>query len=237
MTDRNLSALVPWRRRIAGVAVLATLATVALYLSLTRRSSDMAAPAVSARIAPAGNGAPPAGLPRPDAAPRVTAPAVVVEAALLATPEAEAYFARERFNARVRAFFAEASLLAPAAREREVRELESAIDDYERSRVMSAGEAMTLRLGLVEALGGSTAERADRMAAIVARYESDGRQREARWAAEQAGDAAFARYKTREAIVVTEVMALQHIPGGLSRDAYLRQRLEAERVAAMSNPP
>ena len=44
MTDRNLSALVPWRRRIAGVAVLATLATVALYLSLTRRSSDMAAP-------------------------------------------------------------------------------------------------------------------------------------------------------------------------------------------------
>lgn len=237
MTDRNRSVLILRRRRIAGVVLLATLAMVASYFALTRRSTDTAAPAVSARIAPAGNGTPPVGPPRPDSAPSMAAPALVAEAALLTTPEAKAYFAREQFNARARAFFADASLLVPVAREREARELESAIDDYERSRAMSAGEAMTLRLGLVEALGGSTTERADRMAAIVARYESDGRQREARWAAERAGDAGFARYKTREAIVVTEVMALQHIPGGLSRDAYLRQRLEAERVAAMSNPP
>lgn len=231
MPDRNRSAMTLGRRRIAGVAVLATLAAVALFLAVVRRAGEMVAPTVSAPTAAAGTGAPPA-LPPPPAA----APAVVAEATLLTTPEARVYFARERFNARARAFFTEASTLAPAAREREARELESAIDDYERSRAMSAGEAMTLRLGLVEALGGSAAERADQMAAIVARYESDGRQREARWAAEQAGDAGFARYKAREAIVVSEVMALQHIPGGLTRDEYLRQRLEAERVAAMSNP-
>lgn len=156
----------------------------------------------------------------------------VVDPSLLATPEAQAHFARERFNSRAREFFARAASLDAATRNREAAELESAIDAYERTRELSAGEAMLLRAGLVEASGSPAGERADRMAAIVARYESDGREREARWLAQQAGDAAFARYKARESVVVAEVMAMTQIPDGLSRDEYLRRRLEAERIAA-----
>jgi hypothetical protein len=157
----------------------------------------------------------------------------VVDAALLSTPEAQAHFAQERFQSRARAFFAHAASLDAATRERDARELVANIDEYEQRRVLSAGEAMTLRIGLVEATAASPADRADGVAAIVARYESEGQQREARWLAQQAGDVAFTRYKARESAVVAEVMAMTQIPDGLGRDEYLRRRLEAERVAAM----
>jgi hypothetical protein len=39
----------------------------------------------------------------------------------------------------------------------------------------------------------------------------------------------FQLYKVREREIVAEVMALQSIPDGLSREEYLRRRLQAER--------
>lgn len=39
-------------------------------------------------------------------------------------------------------------------------------------------------------------------------------------------------YKQREQRVVSEVMAMTAVPGGLSRDEYLRQRLQREREIA-----
>ena len=233
MRDRIRSVVGPRRRRgvVAGGVVLAMLSAIAGFLA----TPPAGEPVESARLAgEAHRHAIARASTSPTVSPQAPATAdVVVDAALLATPEVQAHLARERFNARARAFFADAAALAPDAREREARELDTAIDRYERSRELSAGEAMTLRLGLVDASGASAAERAERMAAIVARYDGDGRQREARWLAQQAGDAAFGRYKAREAVVVAEVMAMTQIPDGLSRDEYLRRRLEAERVAAM----
>lgn len=162
------------------------------------------------------------------------APAVVtVDAALLDTPEARAYLEREQFNERARRFFADAAHSDAPARAREAEWIESAIGRYERERHLSAGEAMNLRLGLVEASGLPDAERAERMAAIVTAYAREGERREAQWAAQQRGDAAFAQYKSREQAIVADVMAMARIPDGLSRDEYLRRRLEAERIAAM----
>lgn len=237
MRDRIRSVVAPRPRRgvVAGGVVLAMLSAIAGFLA----TPPAGEPVEPARLADdarqrAITRAPAVASTSPAESLRAPATAdVVADAALLATPEVQAHFARERFNARARAFFADAAALAPAARAREARELDTAIDGYERSRELSAGEAMMLRLGLVDASGASAAERAERMAAIVARYDSDGRQREARWLARQAGDAAFGRYKAREPVVVAEVMAMTRIPEGLSRDEYLRRRLEAERVAAM----
>ena len=42
-------------------------------------------------------------------------------------------------------------------------------------------------------------------------------------------DPMFQLYKVRESQVVAEVMSLQTIPDGLSREEYLRRRLQAER--------
>lgn len=158
---------------------------------------------------------------------------VTVDAALLDTPEARAYLEREQFNERTRRFFAGTARRDEPARAREAQWIESAIGRYERERHLSAGEAMNLRLGLVEASGLPDSERAERMAGIVLRYERDGEHREAQWAAQQRGNAAFAQYKSREQVIVAEVTAMARIPDGLSRDEYLRRRLEAERIAAM----
>ncbi len=172
-----------------------------------------------------------------------SAPAAVsVDPALLDTPEARAYLEREQFNERARRFFADAAQADAASthaastdamRAREAQWLDAAIGRYERERQLSAGEAMNLRLGLIQASGLPEDERAARMATVVSDYERDGARREAQWAAQQRSDAAFVQYKSREQAIVADVMAMAQIPDGLSRDEYLRRRLEAERVAAM----
>ena len=56
--------------------------------------------------------------------------------------------------------------------------------------------------------------------------------REAAFVAQQQADPRMQRYKAREKTVVAEVMAMTIIPGGLTRDEYLRQRLQLERERA-----
>ncbi|MBL8297275.1 MAG: hypothetical protein JNN30_02905 [Rhodanobacteraceae bacterium] len=233
----RISFLLRKRRRwVASVVALAVVCTSMLVLhrslTVTRRAGETQLTAATPQIGGKSASAAKASVAPPPQGAAVNAE-VVPDAALLSTPEAQAHFARERFNARARAFFAEAAALTPVLRERAARELEAAIDGYERSRELSAGEALQLRLGLIETSGAAEAERAERMAAVLARYENEGRRREARWLAEQGNDATFRRYKAREAVVVAEVMAMTEVPDGLTRDEYLRRRLEAERVAAM----
>lgn len=166
--------------------------------------------------------------PSPAAAPERE---IAVDPSVLATPEARAYLERVDFETRARRFFADPRALAPAERDREAQALTAAIDRYERARQLSAGEAMNLRIGLVRATVDDEAVQVDRIADIVAAYRADGERREARFLEQQRGDAAFVEYKAREAAIVAEVMALAAIPGGLTREEYLRQRLQTERVA------
>ena len=165
--------------------------------------------------------------------PALTAGEAAVPDALLQTPEAKAWLQRQAFEQRARRFFAGAAELDAATREGQAKALEADIDAYEQRRQLSAGEAMNLRLGLVQASEADEGRRAERMAEIITRYELDAQRREAQWQQRQNQDASFLQYKSREQIVVAEVMALGAIPGGLSRDEYLRQRLQAEREAAM----
>lgn len=55
----------------------------------------------------------------------------------------------------------------------------------------------------------------------------DARQRNALATAQS--DPMFQLYKVRESQIVAETLSLQTIPNGLSRDEYLRRRLQAER--------
>lgn len=92
---------------------------------------------------------------------------------------------------------------------------------------MSAGESFLLRVGLIRATEPDEQQQAAQIRALKERYEIDGRQRSAQSTAQ--ADPMFQLYKVRESEIVAEVMSLQTIPDGLSREEYLRRRLQAER--------
>lgn len=153
-------------------------------------------------------------------------------AALQATPQARAYEERQTFERQARDFLREAPKLGAVARSEQARTLSASIDGYERIGQMSAGEALMLRIALIRAGSADDADTATRIAEMTERYRTATERREAAWEARQNSDPRFQDYKLRERAVVAEVMALREIPGGLSRDEYLRRRLEQERVRA-----
>lgn len=175
---------------------------------------------------------PPAASDRPVTAqpyPATPSPAL---AALQDSPQTAEYRRRAAFERDARAFFAEAAALGAAERDERARSLSAQLDHYESIGGLSAGEAMVLRTALVQATVDDPARRTERMAEIVERYRSHAERRMAAHAARQHSDPRFQTYKAREAQVVAEVMAMPAIPGGMTRDAYLRQRLQEERERA-----
>ncbi|MCQ4165059.1 hypothetical protein [Tahibacter harae] len=217
------------------IALLSVLLAVSVLMLILRGNGRGAA---TARLAapPTAVAAPPPKTAAATAEATGAVAAVRVEPGLLQTPQALAYFEREAFEQQARRFFDTAAQLDPAAREREAAGLEQAVDRYEAARQLSAGEAMNLRLGLIQATVADEVERGARQAELIARYRQDGARREAQFMQQQAADAAFADYKRREAQIVTEVMALPQIPDGLTREEYLRRRLQRERERAAGQP-
>ncbi len=92
---------------------------------------------------------------------------------------------------------------------------------------MSAGETFLLRAGLIRATVADEQQQVTQLHALKQRYEADTRQRNAQATAQP--DPMFELYKVRESQIVAETLSLQTIPNGLSRDEYLRRRLQAER--------
>lgn len=152
--------------------------------------------------------------------------------ALLATPQARDYRQRQQFQRDAQRFFRDARNLGPVVRTQRAQVLERKIDAYENAGELSAGETMLLRVGLIQATVADPAEQAAQVEALAQRYRADAARRNAQWQERQRQDPHFQDYKQREQAVVAEVMAMQRIPGGLSRDEYLRQRLQAERERA-----
>ncbi|PPJ42405.1 hypothetical protein C0063_03735 [Pseudoxanthomonas sp. KAs_5_3] len=161
-----------------------------------------------------------------------TPSASLAVAGLQATPQAKEHRERERFEADAKDFFARASSLRPVERNERAEALSRQIDHYEGHGGLSAGEAVLLRTALVKATVEDPARQVEEVAAIADRYRTHADQRMAAFAAQQRSDPRFQAYKTREAQVVAEVMAMTSVPAGLTRDQYLRQRLQEERERA-----
>ena len=151
---------------------------------------------------------------------------------LQVTPQAQAHRERQRFEAEAKDFFARAPSLRAVERSERADALSRQIDRYEAIGGLSAGEAVLLRTALVKATVDDPAQQAAEVAVIADRYRARADQRMAAFAAQQASDPRFQSYKAREAQVVAEVMASTTIPAGLTRDQYLRQRLQEERERA-----
>ena len=151
------------------------------------------------------------------------------------SPQARAWRSRKQFEQEARRFVRDAPGLSTAERRARADRLEAEIRDRERAGELSAGESVLLRAAMIQAQAGTTEEQAQRLAALVQRYREDAARRESAWVANQQRDPRMQRYKAREHDVVAEVMAMDTIPGGLSRDEFLRRRLQEEREHAWSN--
>jgi hypothetical protein len=134
---------------------------------------------------------------------------------------------RARFNERAREFFAQAPALSPEEARQRAADLSQELSRIEQAGGLSAGESFLVRAGLIRSTVADEQEQATQIRALKERYEIDTRQRNALDA--QQSDPMFQLYKVRESQIVAETLSLQVIPNGLSRDEYLRRRLQAER--------
>lgn len=153
------------------------------------------------------------------------------QAALASTPEARAYRNRMAFEQRVRGFLRDAHTLDENTRREQAQAIGREIDQREQARELSAGESVVLRVSLIEAAEQDQAERIRQSQALVDRYRQQTAARQAAFEEQQRQDAGFQAYKVREAQIVSEVMAMTRYPGGMSRDDYLRMRLQEARQA------
>ncbi|NQD92859.1 hypothetical protein HP532_09385 [Pseudomonas sp. CrR25] len=155
-------------------------------------------------------------------------PSAVEMRQLLLTPQVQAQQRRLAFHQDYRAFFSSAPSLTREQRAAKAQALQVEIEDYERRNELAMSEALLLQLALIQVTHSDEQAQKARAEALVARYQA----RSAARAAQAKPDARFQRYKADEQRIVEEVLALERIPDGLSRDQYLRQRLQHARESA-----
>ena len=142
-------------------------------------------------------------------------------------PRVEEFQQRERFQQEVREFFARAPALPPEERAARARAIARAITDYEAKGEIAAAEALTLRSGLVRETVADPVEQIVAIRGLQEHYQQQGERKPAEW--EARSDPELEVYKAREREIVNEVMAMTTIPDGLTRDEYLRRRLQSAR--------
>jgi hypothetical protein len=140
------------------------------------------------------------------------------------------------FERGMQRFIREQADMAPDERNRQAKILLTQLDQREKSRYVSAGEALNLRIALIRATEPDEEKQALQIAELIARYKTVAERRQTQFVAEQAADPKFQAYKTREAQIVAEVEAMRSFPSGVSRDEYLRQRLLEARAAIYYKP-
>ena len=153
----------------------------------------------------------------------------IKRAELLQRPEVLDYQARLTFAGDYQIFIKSAAELSEEERRKRAAALAKEIDRREAAGELALSEALLMQVGLVQAEGGDEAAQKARADVLLARYQALSAEREAQ---AKAPDARFSRYKSEEKRIVDEVMALDSIPDGLSRDQYLRQRLQEAREQA-----
>ena len=170
--------------------------------------------------------------PTPSQAPaRASEPAVPAierpESRPTVDPRVQKFQQRERFQQEVREFFARAPALPPEERAARARDIARAITHYEAEGEIAAAEALTLRSGLVRETVEDPIEQMVAIRGLQQHYQQQGERKQAEW--EARADPELELYKAREREIVDEVMAMTTIPDGLTRDEYLRRRLQSAR--------
>ncbi|WP_417707379.1 hypothetical protein [Pseudomonas sp.] len=154
---------------------------------------------------------------------------------LLARPEVRQQQRRLDFHQRYRDFIEHATELDSSSREAQAQTLSEGIDALQRQGEVALSEALLLQIALIKAVSEDEDEQKRRAEALIKRYQAISAEREAKLA--QRSDPNFERYKAEEKNIVEEVLGLQNIPEGLTRDQYLRQRLQEARERNYQQAP
>lgn len=195
----------------SGLIALAVASTLYWRLQADTQASPAATPAASAASADILT---------------ASAPSNAEQQALLRNPAVQAQEQRLAFHAAYRDFVSNAANLTPAQRDAQARALGEQVETYEQRSELAMSESLLLQLGLIQLTASDEQAQKEQAAALVARYKA----RSAEQAAKApAPSAEFQRYKADEKRIVAEVMSMDSIPAGLSRDEYLRQRLQQAR--------
>jgi hypothetical protein len=142
-------------------------------------------------------------------------------------PRVQKFQQRERFQQEVREFFARAPALPQDERAARARDIAGAITHYEAEGEIAAAEALTLRSGLIRETVTDPVEQLVAIRGLQEHYQRQGERKQAEW--EARSDPDLELYKAREREIVDEVMAMTTIPDGLTREEYLRRRLQSAR--------
>lgn len=166
-------------------------------------------------------------------APAATDP---VNPAAASAPEARANQGRLAFERHARAFVRDAPDLDDATRMARARALSQDIDRREQNRELSGDEAMMMRVGLIQVAVKDPRERVVQIREVIDRHNQQTAARQRALLAQQQTAAKLKDYKAQEARIVSEVLAMQSYPNGMSRDDYLRQRLQDARDTINRTP-
>lgn len=134
---------------------------------------------------------------------------------------------RALFTEQARAFFANAAQMTAEDRLREAQQVEQELRRVEQAGGLSAGETLLIRAGLIRETVPAGAQQDAQLQALQERYKAETQRRIS--IAQAHPDPQFGSYKARESEIVNAVMAMETIPDGLSRDEYLRRRLQSAR--------
>ncbi|MGA4473953.1 hypothetical protein ACPA2M_13345 [Ectopseudomonas chengduensis] len=154
---------------------------------------------------------------------------------LLSRPEVQRQQRRLDFHQRYTGFIKHATELDSSSREAQAQTLSEGIDALERQGEVALSEALLLQIALIKAVSENEDEQKRRAEALIKRYQAISAEREVKLA--QRSDPNFERYKAEERNIVEEVLGLQNIPDGLTRDQYLRQRLQEARERSYQQTP
>ncbi len=173
---------------------------------------------------------------QPDPVAQAAADPAAADATAAATPEARASQGRLAFERQARAFVRDAPGLDDATRMARARALSQDIDRREQNRELSGDEAMMMRVGLIQVAVKDPRERVVQIREVIDRHSQQTAARQRAVLAQQQTAAKLKDYKAQEARIVSEVLAMQSYPNGMSRDDYLRQRLQDARDTINRTP-
>lgn len=198
--------------------VVAVVAATAVWFA--RRSEEAPTPGLGIAAQPAAafaeDAVPPAA---PAVAPQPISPPAESD------PNIHEHNERRAFQDRLRTFFAQAPGLSREERLIKARELNRDIDQYEAAHEVAAAEALMLRTALVRESVDDEMQQRTAITALQEQYRLEGQRK----LAHNTPDPQFELYKVRETEIVAEVMAMTELPAGMTREEYLRQRLQQER--------
>ena len=153
--------------------------------------------------------------------------------ALLENPETQELANRLDFEEELHTFFANADGLSSEERAAEAAMLEQRLAEYQRKGQVSAAESLMVRIAMTKLTIEDEAAQKRALQGLIDQQNDAAQARKEAWLAKPRPE--FEAYKQREKQIVKEVMAMEKVPAGLTRNEYLRQRLLEARVAANKN--